>query len=428
MRPFRLLPILAGMALSVIPVFAQTPARDAIAEDVLRAGGVYYMYPFKAHKVTQPPKGYKTVYLSHYGRHGARYLLNETQYERSLGVLRDAHEKGALTDTGEKIWETASAYFEETCQYRAGDLTPLGFEQHYRIAQDIYKDNRAFFKQHPAVTAGATQVPRCIVSMAAFCQGLAAMDPTLDIYENASRFDLDELNPHAKENPRRENVQMEEGRYKRTDPWGTKLGGFIDARVDYKAIASRIFKDPNFPKPYRGTRAFVTDFYDLVFNMQCTGTQRSLLWFFTPEECYALWEVNNYIHYMEAAPPATMRDLPALQHLVADADAALAAGKPAARLRFGHDTCLLFLLSAFGADGFGIVPDSADEISATWFNWRAPMAATFYLAFCRNKKGDVLVKLVWNGEEATLPVAPVSGPWYRWSDVKAMLTSSYSAR
>jgi hypothetical protein len=37
-------------------------------------------------------------------------------------------------------------------------------------------------------------------------------------------------------------------------------------------------------------------------------------------------------------------------------------------------------------------------------NARAPIAlkaATFYLAFCRNKKGDVLVKLVWNGDEAT---------------------------
>lgn len=421
MRFPRLLPVLAGMALSVIPVLAQTPAREAIAEDVLRAGGVYYMYPFKAHKVTPAPKGYKTVYLSHYGRHGARYLLNETQYERSLDVLRDAHEKGALTETGEKIWETASAYFEETCLYRAGDLTPLGFEQHYRIAQDIYRDNKAFFKKHPVVTAGATQVPRCIVSMAAFCQGLAAMDPALSIYETASRYDLDELNPHAKENPRRTTVQMEEGRYKRTDPWGTKLGGFIDARVDYKAIAGRIFKDPDFPKPYRGTRAFVTDFYDLVFNMQCTGTERSLLWFFTPEECYKLWEVNNYIHYMEAAPTATMRDLPALENLIADADKALAAGKPSVRLRFGHDTVFLFLVSSLGADGFGIVPSSADGISDTWFNWRAPMAATFYLAFCKNKQGDVLVKLVWNGDEATLPLEPVSGPWYRWEAVKAML-------
>lgn len=409
---------LAAAAVSAVSVFAQS-AREAISEDALRAGGVYYMYPFADHKVTAPPKGYTPVYLSHYGRHGARYLLNETQYERSLGVLRDAHEAGALTETGEKIWETASAYYEETCKYRAGDLTPLGWKQHYRIAQGIYKDNKALFKKRPAVTAGATQVPRCIVSMTAFCQGLLKMDPRLEIFESASRFDLDELNPHAKENPRRESPQMEEGRYKRTDPWGTKLGGFIDARVDYKAISGRIFKDPDFPKPYRGARAFVTDFYDLVFNMQCTGTERSLLWFFTPEECYALWEVNNYIHYMEAAPPATMRDLPAFENLIADADRVIAAGKPAVRLRFGHDTCFLFLLSMFGADGFGIVPDSADGISSTWFNYRAPMAATMYLVFCKNRDGDVIFKLVVNDVEATLPLEPVSGPWYRWEDFKA---------
>ena len=106
---------LAAAAVSAVSVSAQS-AREAISEDALRAGGVYYMYPFADHKVTAPPKGYTPVYLSHYGRHGARYLLNETQYERSLGVLRDAHEAGALTETGERIWETASAYFEETCK------------------------------------------------------------------------------------------------------------------------------------------------------------------------------------------------------------------------------------------------------------------------------------------------------------------------
>ena len=127
---------------------------------------------------------------------------------------------------------------------------------------------------------------------------------------------------------------------------------------------------------------------------------------------------------MEAAPPATMRDLPALENFIADADKALAEGKPAVRLRFGHDTCLLFLVSSFGADNFGIVPDSADGISAAWWNWRAPMAATFYLAFCKNKQGDVLVKLVWNGDEATLPLTPVSGPWYKWADVKMKVQPS----
>ena len=262
--------------------------------------------------------------------------------------------------------------------------------------------------------------------MSAFCEGLLHQRPSLYIFQEASKFNLDDLSPHAKENPRRVNVQMEEGRYKRKDPWGTDLKTFIDARVDSKSIAGRIFKDPDFPSLFRGTRAFVTDFYDLVFNMQCTPTDLRLYDFFTPDERYALWEVNNYIHYMEAAPPATMRDLPALWNLLDDADAALAAGKPAARFRFGHDTVFLALISMMGADGFDIVPATADDLSKTWYNYRAPMAATFYLLLCKNKQGDVIFKLVVNGDEAVLPLKAVSGPWYRWNDLKALMAQRFT--
>ena len=349
MRKF-LIGVLAGVALA-IPASAQS-VREAVYADPARAGGVYYMMPVTAYSVTAPPKGYEPVYLSHYGRHGARYLLNDTQYERSLGVLRAAHDEDALTELDERLWQEASAYFEETCRFRAGDLTPLGWEQHYRIAQEIYKANRKFFRKKPAITAGATQVPRCIVSMAAFCQGLVKMDPSLDIYEAASKFDL-------------------------------------------------------------------------VFNMQCTPTERSLMWLFTPDERYSLWEVNNYIHYMESAPPATKRDLPALWNLVDDGDRAVAAGKPAVRLRFGHDTVFLATLSMVGADGFDIVPGSADGISATWYNFRAPMAATLYFLLCKNREGDVIFKLVVNGADATLPLEAVSGPWYRWNDLKALIASRF---
>lgn len=411
------------MILCTLGLHAQR-AGDLIQEDVLRAGGVYYMYPFKAHTVTPVPKGYTPVYLSHYGRHGARYLLNDNQYKRSLDVLEAAHQADALTPEGERLWEEAWAYFRETCQYRAGSLTPLGWQQHFRIAQDIWKDNRDLFRKRPAITAGATQIPRCIVSMTAFCQGLLKADPKLDIYTASTPAELDELNPHAKENPYRSLPPMEEGRYKRKDPWGTNLKTFIDKRIDHRAICARIFKDPAFTKPFRGTRSFVTDLYDLVFNMQCTGTSRDLMWVFKPEERYPLWEINNYIHYMESAPPATTRDLPALEHLVADADAALAAGKPSVRLRFGHDTVFLFLLSSLGADDFGLVPESADGISEHWWNFRAPMAATLYLVFCQNKKGDVLVKMVVNGDEARLPVPDAQGPWYSWEAVKRYLKES----
>lgn len=416
----RLLSILV-LLLGTLTLWGQG-AREQIQEDVLKAGGVYYMYPFKEHDITPVPKGYTPVYLSHYGRHGARYLLNDTQYERSLGVLEAAHQAGALTPDGEKLWEEAWAYFRETCQYRAGSLSPLGWEQHFRIAQEIWKDNRKLFKKRPVITAGATQVPRCIVSMTAFLQGLLKADPRLDIYAAASTAELDELNPHASENPFRTVVPMEEGRYKRKDPWGTDLKTFIDKRIDHRSICARIFTDPDFTKPFRGTRAFVTDLYDLVFNMQCTGTTRNLLWVFKPEEMYPLWEINNYIHYMEAAPPATMRDLPALKHLIDDADSVIASGKPTVRLRFGHDTVFLFLVSALGADNFGLVPQNADGISDYWWNFRSPMAATLYLVFCQNKHGDVLVKTVINGDEARLPFPPVQGPWYSWDALKQYLS------
>ena len=399
-------------------------AREQILQDPNKAGGVYYMYQFKEHKVTPPPKGYKPLYLSHYGRHGARYLMNLTQYERSVGVLDAAHGAGVLTGEGERVWKIASEYFEKTCRNRYGDLSPLGWQQHSRIAQDIYRDNRALFRKHPTVRAGASLTPRSIVSMAAFCQSLVKMDPKLEITQAADSYEMDEMCPHHETNPWRKG-EKEEGYFKRKDPWGTDLKAFIAGHLDYKAIVARLFKDPSFLKAYRGERAFVLDFFNLVFNMQCTPTESSLMDVFTPDEIYALWEIDNYIYWVANAPASSMRDFPALTHFVEDADRTLAEGKPAVRLRFGHDTVLLFLISAFGADGFDIVPPSADKISETWLNYRSPMAATFYLLFCRNREGKVIFKLVLNGDETTLPLTPVSGPWYDWGEMKALLHTRF---
>ena len=414
---------LAGMALAAIPALAQT-IREAVYADPGRAGGVYYMYQFTNHSVTPPPKGYKPVYLSHYARHGARYLMNKTQYDRSVGVLDAAHAAGVLTDEGERVWSVASEYYNSTCRNRFGDLSSLGWEQHVRIADEVYKANRAFFRKRPEIRAGASQTPRSIVSMSAFCQGLLKADPKLDITQSADVYDMDEMCPHHDTNPWR-TAEKEPGYYQRKDPWGTDLKAFIEKRLDYRAIVARLFKSPEFLKAYRGERAFVIDFFNLVFDMQCTPTESSLMDVFTPDERYALWEIDNYIYWVANAPASSLRDLPSLFHIMDDADRALAEGKPAVRLRFGHDTVFLFLISAFGADGFDIVPDSADGISATWYNFRSPMAATLYLLFCKNSSGDVVFKLVVNGEEASLPLEAVKGPWYRWEDMKAMLSERF---
>ena len=50
-------------------------AYDEIKADIDKAGGVYFMYPFDTPSATPAPKGYEPFYISHYGRHGSRWLL-----------------------------------------------------------------------------------------------------------------------------------------------------------------------------------------------------------------------------------------------------------------------------------------------------------------------------------------------------------------
>lgn len=67
--------------------FAQS-TREAILEDIARTGGVYYAYPVKEAIATPPPKGYKPFYISHYARHGSRWIQSEQDYKTVVDISR----------------------------------------------------------------------------------------------------------------------------------------------------------------------------------------------------------------------------------------------------------------------------------------------------------------------------------------------------
>ena len=51
---------------------------------------------------------------------------------------------------------------------------------------------------------------------------------------------------------------------------------------------------------------------------------------------------------------------------------------------------------------------------------QVPMATNCQMIFYRNKKGDVLAKVLYNEKEILIPgVEPVSGPYYEWDALKA---------
>ena len=68
----------------------------------------------------------------------------------------------------------------------------------------------------------------------------------------------------------------------------------------------------------------------------------------------------------------------------------------------------------------GTIPSKPEEAKYWFQNYNIPMAATVLFVFYKNKKNDILFKVVFNENEATLPdLTPVQGNYYRWSDFRA---------
>ena len=50
------------------------------------------------------------------------------------------------------------------------------------------------------------------------------------------------------------------------------------------------------------------------------------------------------------------------------------------------------------------------------------MGTNLQMVFYQNRKGEVLVKILYNERETRIPAVPTfQGPYYRWDDLKAYL-------
>ena len=105
--------------------FAQS-TREAILEDIARTGGVYYAYPVKEAIATPPPKGYKPFYISHYARHGSRWIQSEQDYKTVVDIFEKAHQAGVLTALGEDVRKRMALVWEDARDM--GRFDPFGCE------------------------------------------------------------------------------------------------------------------------------------------------------------------------------------------------------------------------------------------------------------------------------------------------------------
>lgn len=417
----RLKPILLSCALWMCcsSLGAQT-TKEEMFSTIEKTGGVYWAYPLDFAPQTKAPKGYKPFYVSHYGRHGSRFLIGDRDYKWLIDLFEDASRQGALSELGENAYQRLQKVWEEA-EGHGGDLTPLGVRQHRGIAERMYAAFPEAFKGNPTISARSTVVLRCAMSMVAFGDRLKELNPNLRISYEASPKYMDYLNYHTDESNRF--TSSHDG------PWAEEFRKFEEAHTNPDRLIASLFKDKQFILKKVNPKEVMWGMYWIASDMQDVETQVSFYDLFEPQELFDLWQCINYRFYVGNANHADGKGVVVanakslLRNILDSADEAIRQGGIAATLRFGHDGNVIPLVALLQIENCNVAVSDPAEVYKVWSDFKVvPMAANVQIVFFRNEKGsaeDILVKIMHNEHEVHIPVQTDTFPFYKWSDVES---------
>ena len=393
---------------------------DIIRESPGYASCNYDVYPDSIHdNLTPAPQGKRPFYISHYGRHGSRYINRRSGYEIPYKMIAQANGVDELTPLGKQVLNEMNLILDDS-QDRWGDLTRLGRKQHQQIAHRMFERFPEVFADSVCVSAISTVVPRCIISMESALIELSQLNPRLNITMDASKRTqvyMNHQDPVLRTN-------------KLTPEAQKAYDAYTASRVGNSRLMELLFKNPDIVKELVDETFF--NYYLMKMGLFQLNTQFSktnaLMGLFTAEDLYRMWQIDNALWYLQYGfcplnggdYPYSQRHL--LRQIIADADSCLQLDHPGAQLRFGHDTVLLPLVCLLGINGYDLRTTNLDEIEARgwWCSSVFPMGSNVQFIFYRSsrKDKDVLFKVLLNEHEATLPIRTDCAPYYHWRDFK----------
>ncbi len=416
------------LALSLQTAHAQNLA-ELVHKDREASDNIYHPYFAAKGELTPAPDGFRPFYISHYGRHGSRYLTGDYYFTGVREGLEKADSAGLLTYKGKKLMEEFTKYVDEH-KGVYGQLSPRGAREHRAIAARMFERFPSVFTNpyKTDIACVSSTVPRCLVSMANFTTALNDCNPALDFSFTTGDKYLELLSKGY------DDERVSEGVRHMSD-------SLRKATLHYEKTFAVLFTDPAKAAELIGTpERFLNQVFSSGTACQCLDYLGvDLLKYFDIDELAALAVIRNNVVYgdlgnsleygdITAAPSAAL-----VRDIVEKADEAIEYGsEKAADLRFGHDGGFVSLLSMIGTEGnYERYPLA--EASEHWFSYRMVcMAANLQFIFYRNREGEVLVKILHNEAETSVREVPAfQGPYYRWTDLRSYLlrrASQFSAQ
>ena len=415
---------------------AQT-AREEIEANKYLAGSNYLDYnrQMTTQPLTPAPKGYVPFYMSHYGRHGSRWLISKDSYTSVVEPMQKARKYGKLTAKGEEVLGQLETFVKlpvpnfpaldgkyEGAQLRLGDLSSVGERQHHGIGKRMTQNFPEIFKaKNVAIDARSTVVIRCILSMVAECEEFMAANPTARIHNDASEALQYYLNA-----PRTGLVKA----------MGTKGRDYRKKHATQQQanrLMQVLFNDQQWVSDSLKAGSIMYNLFEIATNMQSHDTDIDMYPLFTNDEIYDQWRIRNIGWYLDYGPapqtggvmPFSQKNL--LRNIIETADTVT---QTQATLRFGHEVCVMPLACLLELGNCAVAVDNLDELDKYWRNYRIyPMASNIQLIFYKPKKSlnskpsslnspDILVKALLNEREVTLPIPTDQYPYYNWAKLR----------
>lgn len=395
-------------------------AFDTIRSNRLLAASNYYVYPDSNFKPqTPPPADKKPFYISHYGRHGSRYLNNRYAFDMPHQILLKADSLNKLTTEGKDVLNQIEFIVRNT-ENRWGELTDLGKKQLRGISKRMMERFPEVFIDSTLIDARSTMVIRCMLSMGTAMQEMIEHNPKLRIQMDASKYDMIYLNLQDKK--LRDSMMNYAAKKAYRE--------FIKKRNKTDRIMNLIFNDSLYVKDHVDT--FWFNYYLLKTGLMQQNTSMrdttKITDLYTDEEIYHFWQYENAWWYFMYGPsllnggkqPYTQRVL--LRKIIDEADQRIQTNEPGVNLRFGHETIVMPLVCLLELNNYGFQTMDLEEVEPN--NWWAcmviPMAANVQFVFYRKDREDkdILLKVLLNENEGTLPIPTDCAPYYHWKDFK----------
>ena len=412
---------LVGAALLVSLALNAQDAKTLLKENPERLANIHHSYEAPAVITDTPaPEGYEPFYLSHYGRHGSRYHTSMRAVTRVSTILDTLGMMGCLTEEGKALRDELDslARFHEG---QSGNLTSRGGLEHQGTSQRLYERVPSLFHQQERnrVVAVSSSSQRCIQSLANFTLKLSGNAPDLAFTVYAGERFMKFLAPGS-------TIPLNPSHF-------TICDSVMTARFDPTRVMKAWFTDPWFAAQHLGHYTVHRFIYYIFYAAnigQCLKLDYDvpdIYRHFTEEELYNLWYVDdiaNYNYFANTVENLCRYDMTGqgvLVDIVEKADAAMAGNDVVADLRFGHDSGLMSLWTFLRMENCEVPHPMAEGPEIGWYCFQEmPMGSNLQMIFYKNRKDDVIVKILRNEKEVVIPsLKPWKGPYYKWKDLRA---------